>query len=100
MSEAKNDMSAVYDAMRCELINLLLQHRSQGRFTRATKGTDEERSLFLVDLTRSIADILVTAYPKRDSLAYAAALADARTGFLSTYRATRNNSSSSRIQRS
>jgi hypothetical protein len=79
MSEAKNDMGAIYDAMRCELITLLMEHRSQGRFTRATEGTDEERSLFLVDLSRSIADILIAVYPKKDSLAYAAALADART---------------------
>ena len=69
----------VYDALRCELIHLLMEHRSQGRFTRAAEGTDQARSLFLADLTRSIADILIAVYPKKDSLAYAAALADART---------------------
>ena len=54
-------------------------HRSQGRFTRSAEGTDQTRSLFLADLTRSIADILITAYPKKDSIAFTAALADART---------------------
>ena len=78
MSDAKDDMGAVYDALRCELINLLIEHRSQGRFTTAAEGTAQVRSLFLVDLTRSIADILVTAYPNKDSNAYATALADAK----------------------
>ena len=78
MSEAKNDMDAVYESLRCDLIHLLMEHRSQGRFTRAAEGTEQVRSLFLADLTRSIADILITAYPKRDSIAYAAALADAK----------------------
>src|SRR5947207_13024110 len=77
MSDAKDDMAAVYDALRCDLINLLMEHRSQGRFTTAAEGTAQVRSLFLVDLTRSIADILITAYPKHDSNDYAAALADA-----------------------
>ena len=72
-----DDMGAIYDALRCDLINLLMEHRSQGRFTRAAQGTDQERSLFLDELTRSIADILITAYPKKDPSAYAAALADA-----------------------
>jgi hypothetical protein len=79
MSNAKHEMGAIYDAMRCELIHLLMEHRSQGRFTRATQGTDEERSLFLVDLTRSISDVLIAAYPIKDSTAYATALGDART---------------------
>jgi hypothetical protein len=79
MAEAKNDMGAIYDALRCELIHLLMEHRSQGRFTGVTEGTDQARSLFLVDLTRSIADILAAAYPKKASNAYAAVLADAET---------------------
>ena len=73
------DMGAVYDALRCDLIHLLMEHRSQGRFTRVAEGTDRARSLFLFDLTHSIADVLVAAYPKEDLNAYAAALADART---------------------
>jgi hypothetical protein len=77
MAETKNDTGAVYDTMRCELIHLLMEHRSQGRFTRVAEGTDQARSLFLADLTHSIADILVAAYPKKDSIAYAAAQADA-----------------------
>src|SRR5437773_2619273 len=79
MAEAKNDIGAVYDALRCDLIQLLMEHRSHGRFTRAAEGTDQERSLFLAELTRSIADILVIAYPQKDSIAFAAALADAET---------------------
>jgi hypothetical protein len=79
MAEAKADMGVVYEALRSDLINLLMEHRSQGRFTRAAEGTDQARSLFLAELTRSIADILVTAYPKKDAHAYAAALADAGT---------------------
>ena len=79
MPEAKKDTAAVYDALRCDLIHLLMEYRSQGRFTRAAEGTVQARSLFLAELTRSIADILVTAYPKTDANAYAAALADART---------------------
>ena len=55
-----------------------MEHRSHGRFTQAAEGSDQERSLFLVELTNSIADILVAAYPKKDSKAYAAALADAK----------------------
>jgi hypothetical protein len=79
MSEPQNDIGAVYDALRCDLIQLLMEYRSQGRFTRAAKGTEQARALFLTELTRSIADILVTAYPKTDANAYAAALADAQT---------------------
>jgi hypothetical protein len=79
MADANNHMAAVYDALRWDLIHLLMEHRSQGRFTRAAEGTDQARSLFLADLTRSIADILVAAYPKKDSIAFAAALTDART---------------------
>ena len=67
MAEAQNDIGAVYDALRCDLIQLLMEHRSHGRFTRAAEGSDQERSLFLAELTRSIADILVTAYPQKDA---------------------------------
>ena len=79
MPEAKKDTAAVYDALRCDLVHLLMQYRSQGRFTRAAEGTVQERSLFLAELTHSIADILVTAYPNTDANAYAAALPDARS---------------------
>jgi hypothetical protein len=78
MADATKDMGAVYDALRSDLIHLLMEHRSQGRFTTAAEGTDQARSLFLVDLTRSVADILITVYPKKDSNACATALADAR----------------------
>ena len=64
MPDAKRDTAAVYDALRCDLIPLLMEYRSQGCFTRAAEGTVQERSLFLGELTQSIADILVTAYPK------------------------------------
>ena len=79
MTEKKNDTAVVYDTLRSDLIHLLMEHRSQGRFTRAAEGTDQARSLFLFDLTHSIADILIAAYPEKASNAYAAALADART---------------------
>jgi hypothetical protein len=79
MTKPKNDRGAVYDALRCDLIHLLMEYRSQGRFTRTAEGTEQERALFLAELTRSIADILVAAYPKTDANAYAAALADAQT---------------------
>ena len=59
MADAKSDMDAVYDSLRSDLIDLLLEYRRQGRFTRSAEGTDQERSLFLAELTRSIADILV-----------------------------------------
>jgi len=72
MPEAKRDTTAVYDALRCGLIHLLMEHRSQGRFTRAAEGTGQARSLFLAELTRSIADILLTAYSKTDTNAHAA----------------------------
>jgi hypothetical protein len=76
MPEAKRDTTAVYDALRCDLIHLLMEHRSQGRFTRAAEGTGQ--AIFLAELTRSIADILLTAYSKTDTNAHAVALADAR----------------------
>ena len=79
MPEAKKDTAAVYDALRSELIHLLMEYRSQGRFIRAAEGTVQERPLFLAELTHSIADILVTAYPKTDGNAYGAALVDACT---------------------
>ena len=61
-------MGAVYDALRSDLIHLLMEHRSQGRFTRAAEGTDQARSLLLFDLTHSIADILVAAYLRSKGL--------------------------------
>lgn len=79
MAEATNDVGAAYDALRRELVYLLMEHRSQGRFARMNEGTDQARAVFLVDLAHSIADILVAAYPGKDSHAYAAVLADAET---------------------
>ena len=79
MAKARDDIAADYNALRCDLIDLLIEHRSQGRFTGVTGGNDQVRSLFLAELTHSIADILVTAYPNTDANAYAAALPDART---------------------
>ena len=78
MAEAANDLGAIYDAFRCDLIDLLMKHRSQGRFVGVAEGTEHARALLLTDLTRSIADILVTAYPNKDSNACATALADAK----------------------
>jgi hypothetical protein len=45
MPEAKEDTAAVYDALRSELIHLLMEYRSQGRFIRAAEGTVQARSL-------------------------------------------------------
>ena len=72
-------MDADYDALRRDLGEVLKEHRAHSRFRQAADGTDAERALFLADLARSIADILVVAYPTTDPHAYAAALADART---------------------
>ena len=77
VTEAKDQVCVAYDRLRCDLVDLLMEHRSQGRFTRAATGTDEERSLFLAELTRSIADILAVLHPKTHTHAYPAALADA-----------------------
>lgn len=81
MAEPRNDMDGVRDALRCELIDLLTEYRSQGRFARAAQGTEEARSLLLAELTSSVADILIAAYLNKDSnaYAYAATLADAKT---------------------
>jgi hypothetical protein len=78
MPEPRDD-SVAYDTLRGDLIGLLMEHRAQGRFTHAVEGTDRARSLFLADLTRSIADILVTAYPTANANVYTAVLAEARS---------------------
>jgi hypothetical protein len=65
MAEPRPTTMPFYDALRCDLINLLIDSCSQGRFIRAVEGTDQARALFVAELTRSIADILVTAYPKK-----------------------------------
>jgi hypothetical protein len=77
MAQADIETAAIYEALRDDLISLLLEHRSRGRFTRTADDSDQARSLFLIELTRSIADILVTAYPTKNARAYASALADA-----------------------
>jgi hypothetical protein len=77
MNEAEIEIASVYEALRSDLISLLLEYRARGRFTRAAEGTKEARSLFLAELTHSIADVLVTAYPTKDARASAAALVDA-----------------------
>jgi hypothetical protein len=79
MAEPKTDRGAVYETLRRELIHLLRERRSQGHFTWLTDGTNHARGRFFADLTHSIADILATAYPKKDPNAYAAAIADAET---------------------
>jgi hypothetical protein len=79
MAEQETDMGAVYETLRRELIHLLRERRSHGHFTWMTDSTNHARGRFFADLTHSIADILVTAYAKKDPNAYAAALADAET---------------------
>jgi hypothetical protein len=79
MTEQETDMGAIYETLRRELIHLLMERRSRGHFTWLTESTNHARERFFTDLTHSIADILVTAYPKKDPNAYAAALSDAET---------------------
>jgi hypothetical protein len=79
MAEPKTDRRAVYETLRRELIHVLKERRSRGHFTWVTEGTNHARGRFFADLTHSIADILVAAYPKKDPNAYAAALSDAET---------------------
>ncbi len=79
MAETKIDRDAVYETLRRELIHVLMERRSRGHFTRVTEGTNHARGRFFADLTHSIADILVAAYPKKDPNAYITALADAET---------------------
>ena len=79
MIEPRDSLDADYDALRRNLGEVLREHCARGRFRQAADGTDEERALFLANLARSIADILVVVYPTTDPHAYAAALADART---------------------
>jgi hypothetical protein len=78
---AKPEMykGAVYEALRRDLTHLLAERRSRGHFTWVTHSTNHARGRFFADLTHSIADILVTAYPKKDPNAHAAAIADAET---------------------
>jgi hypothetical protein len=79
MAEPETNMAAAYEALRRELIHLLMERRSRGHFTWVTDSTNHARGRFFADLTHSIADILVTASPKKDPNAHAAALADAET---------------------
>lgn len=79
MTEPETDMGAIYEALRRELIHLLMERRSRGHFTWVSDSTNHARVRFVADLTHSIADILVTAYPKKDPNAHAAAIADAET---------------------
>ena len=79
MVKARDSLDADYDALRRDLGEVLREHCARGRFRQAADGTDDERALFLADLARSIADILVVVYPTTDPHAYAAALADAQT---------------------
>ena len=79
MSQVQDDMGVAYEALRCELLDVLTEHCAQGRFSWLIDATDDARSLFLIDLTHSVAEILVGSYAQKDPSAYAAALADART---------------------
>ena len=72
-----DDKTAGYDALRGELSELLKEERSQDRLAKALLAPDPARSREAVELTRSIADILVTACPNADANTYTSALADA-----------------------
>ena len=77
MAEAQNMGDRFYAALRSDLISVLMEQHSQGRFAQASTASGQARSFFLHLLTHSIADILVLAYPKPDAKAYAAVFADA-----------------------
>ena len=72
-----DDKTAGYDALRHELSEVLKEQRTQDRLTKALLAPDAARLLEVEELTRSVADILVTACPQHDANTYAAALADA-----------------------
>jgi hypothetical protein len=79
MAEPKTDRGAIYEVLRRELIHVLRERHSRGHFAWVTEGTNYARGRFFAELTHSIADILVIAYPKKVARVYAAALADAET---------------------
>ena len=71
-------MGADYAALRSDLMDVLAEQRAKGRFAWMTEAVDQtQTTLFLSDLARAIAEILVTACPNKDSAACAAVLADA-----------------------
>ena len=72
-----DDKTAGYAALRHQLSEVLKEQRSQDRLAKALLAPDPARSREVVELTRSIADILVTACPNADANTDAAALADA-----------------------
>jgi hypothetical protein len=71
MAVATPDVGADYTALRSDLMDVLAGQCAQGRFAWMTNPIDQTR------LARGIADILITACPKKDSAAFAAVLADA-----------------------
>ena len=66
-----------YDELRREISELLKEERYEDRLAKALLVPDPARSPDVVELTRSVAEILVTACPQHDANTYAAALADA-----------------------
>jgi hypothetical protein len=76
-SVTHDDKTAAYDELRRELNELLKEERYQDRLAKALPAADPAGSREVVELTRSIADILVTVRPSYDANAYTSALADA-----------------------
>ena len=66
-----------YAELRREISELLKEERYEDRLAKALLVPDPVRSPDVVELTRSVAEILVTACPRHDANTYAAALADA-----------------------
>jgi uncharacterized lipoprotein YajG len=66
----------VPDTLRSELICVLMEQHSQGRFARASAATGQARSVLLHNLTHSIADVLFAGCAEPGST-YAVVLADA-----------------------
>jgi hypothetical protein len=74
LPEGKDEAGADYDALRCDLVDLLMDRRSQGRFDGAS---GQPVSFDVLCLARSIADVLIASRPKQDGSVYASVLADA-----------------------
>jgi hypothetical protein len=76
LPEGKDKAGADYDALRCDLVDLLMERRSKGRFDGAS---GQAVSFDVLCLARSIADVLIASRPKQDGSAYTSVLADAQT---------------------
>ena len=77
MAEERDDKPAVYEALRRDVIDLLMEYRAQGSFAQVCEVPGQARSFLLRYLADSIAAVLVAGCAKKDPCTCAAALADA-----------------------